>query len=343
MKTDTFTIRKMADLHVHFRRGEMLKLVTPMTAAQCGMATVMPNTTPGIFTAEDVVAYRDEIMAALPPDSKFNPIMTIKLRDDTTPDQILHAHTAGAKAAKVYPAGVTTNSDDGVKSLRSLDEVFKRMESLGMILCIHGEEPGVFSLDRETIYMSRIISTARRFPELKVVAEHITCAQTIYSILEEGLPNLGATITAHHLMITLDDVIGDKLKPHNFCKPIAKRERDRAELLQAALGLHGNKFFLGSDTAPHAQHTKECAECCAGVFTGPILGEVLLEVFMKERPGNWKEYFEEFACLNGPKFYGIDPSEETVTFEQKEWTVPQTYGNVVPFLASKKLQWKQVK
>ncbi|MBU6389666.1 dihydroorotase, partial [Patescibacteria group bacterium] len=238
-------------------------------------------------------------------------------------------------AGKLYPEGVTTNSEDGVNDIPALYPVFERMAKEEFILCLHGERPGVFSLDRETAFLPVLEEIATRFPNLKIVLEHVTTEAAVE--LVKKLPDtVAATITVHHLYLTLDDVIGDKIRPHHFCKPVAKRPEDRAALLAAATS--GNpKFFLGTDSAPHAVETKECEAGCAGVYTAPVAIPLLAEIFERQ---NALDQLEGFTSFFGAEWYGLPPNAAHITLQKQEWIVPDRCGTVVPFRAGKKLTWK---
>jgi dihydroorotase len=292
----------------------------------------MPNTTKPILTARDAVRYREEIIFETP--VWFKPLMTIKLVRSTTPEVIADAKDAGVVAGKVYPEGVTTNSDDGVRNVKELYGVFEAMEKAGMILCLHGEVPDAFCLDREDAFLLALEDIATTFPKLKIVLEHITTASAAHVVTV--LPaNVAATITVHHLFITLDDVIGGMLSPHNFCKPVAKRPHDREALLRAAVS--GNpKFFLGTDSAPHAAEKKECASGCAGCFTAPMALPALASIFDREGALN---KLEAFTSTFGAEFYGLPLNEGEISLVKEDWRIPQVCG-VVPFMAGKTLSWR---
>ncbi len=299
---DRIAIRRPDDWHVHLREGLLMKQMARRTAEQFARATVMPNTlNPPIRTAADASVYRQQIMAATR-GMDFTPIMAIKLYPTTAVALIEGARETGVQAAKLYPEGVTTHSEDGIslENILSMYQVFQAMERLGMLLLLHGEAPGHFCLDREVVFLNTLMQIAKDFPRLKIVLEHITTQEAVSAVL--SLPNtVAATITLHHLELTLDDVIGDKIHPHNFCKPIAKRPSDRQALLEAAFS--GNpKFFFGSDSAPHPIEAKECAEGCAGVFTAPVAMPRLVEIF--ERHGALSR-LEDFVSRFGAEFYGF--------------------------------------
>jgi len=266
--------------------------------------------------------------------------MTIKLTQATTARTIREARAFGVVAAKLYPEGVTTNSEDGVRDVGALDEVFSVISAEGMVLCVHAEAPGVFCLDREGAYLPRVQSIVEEYPDLRVVVEHVSTDDAVKFVMASG-PNVAATITAHHLVLTLDDVVGGSLSPHNFCKPIAKRQEDRAALVRAAA--YGNsKFFLGTDSAPHRQGDKECCSGCAGCFTAPIAMPLLAQVFEREAgmSTRLRDALERFTSVHGAKFYGLPLNEGTITL-RREPTVVKREGSVVPFMAGKTLEWSE--
>lgn len=328
-------IRRPDDWHVHLRDGDMLRKMAPHTSRHFSSALIMPNTTKPILTRDDAVRYRKEVIESIGDvNSGFVPFMTIKLTAQTTPE-IIRECKGDVRAAKLYPEGVTTNSEDGVRTVDTLYPVFEEMERVGMVLCIHGETPGVFTLDREHSYLKTVKDICRTFPRLKIVLEHVTTESAVgyVSLLPD---TVAATITVHHLFLTLDSVIGGSLKPHLFCKPVAKRPSDRDALIEAATG--GNpKFFLGTDSAPHLVGKKECASGCAGVFTAPVAMSCLAELFANVRGGF--EVLEKFSSENGCRFYRVSPSMGKIRLVQEDWTVPEQYDGVVPFRAGDTLRW----
>ncbi len=339
----TIVISQFNDMHAHFRTSPLLEAVVNETASYCANAVVMPNTRPNaILTAKDAVGYRDDILASVKNSQHlkhFNPLMTIEIRDDTTPSMIYEACEVGVVAGKVYPIGVTTNSDMGLKNFFGIDSVFKAMEKVGMKLLIHGESPrsDILIIDREVRFLPTLGILANGFPNLKIVLEHITTKDAVVMIKDLS-ENVAATITGHHLYLTLNDVIGDGIRPHNFCMPIAKRFEDRNALVEAVIS--GNpKFFLGSDSAPHLKGNKENACGCAGIFTAPVLPSILVALFEKHKA---LELLEGFTSGFAKIFYGLDENNGTITLEKKPWTVPDEICGVVPFMAGKELDWKLV-
>jgi dihydroorotase len=332
----SLTIRRPDDFHVHLREGELLESVLPHTASVFSRALVMPNLKKPVLTAPQARAYRDEIRQLCERQGlDFEPLMTVKLTQATSPMAIRAAREANVVAAKLYPEGVTTNSEDGVHDFRALDHTLGAMQDSGLVLCVHPEEPGVFSLDREAAYLKHIEWAAKRFPDLKIVVEHVTTAAAVAFVRGMG-PNVAATITAHHLFLTLDDVIGDKLRPHNFCKPIAKRAEDRAALVEAVVTAQ-SKFFLGTDSAPHRKGDKECDGGCAGCFTAPLALPLIAGLF---EDAGALDKLESFTSVFGASFYGLKLNSGRVVLERADWQVPAGYGPVVPFKAGETMHWK---
>ncbi len=331
----SLSIPKPLDMHVHLRQGELLKTVTPFTAKHFSRALVMPNLTPPICTPAALVSYREEILVACPPHPEFEPLMTFKILPGTNPKDLEALKEAGAIAGKVYPKGLTTNAEDGVEDYFSLGPVFAVMEKLGLVLCLHGEKPGnIESLDREAAFLRTLFYIARSFPKLRIVLEHITTAAAVEAVLQ--LPDtVAATITVHHLLLTIDDVGGDRMRPHNYCKPVAKRRADRDALVEAAIS-GCPKFFFGSDSAPHPRDRKECSECCAGVFTAPIALPLLAQIFEQHQALDRLESFVHTAAV---KFYGLSVYRYTVLLSKKTYRVSEHIANLVPFMAGKWLEW----
>ena len=342
---DIIALRRLDDMHCHFRFDPLLSEVLPVTAQYAGRAIVMPNTRPrAILTADDVVWYRNEInwvLDKMPNRPSFEPLMTIEIRDNTTPEMVIRAHRAGAIAGKVYPLGVTTNSDEGLRDFfnSKITRTFKTMQDIGMLLLIHGElnEERTLVTAREEVFLPIFIILALNFPDLKIVLEHIS-TKTAVEVVRQLRKNVAATITAHHLCLTLNDIIGDGIQPHNACMPIPKDFDDRDALLEAATS--GNpKFFLGSDTAPHLRENKECSKGDCGVFSAPVLPQLLVEIFEKAKCRN---QLNNFTSRFGAEFYGLPLNEGHITLIKEEWIVPEQIGSVVPFLAGTKLQWQLI-
>jgi dihydroorotase len=335
--TDTITIRHPDDWHVHLRDGEMLERVAPYTARQFARALVMPNLVPPVTTVAAAAAYRDRISVAAGPG--FTPLMTAYLTDLTDPAEIERGHGEGIwLAAKLYPAGATTNSDSGVTGIANIRRVLERMEKIGMVLCVHGEvtDPDVDVFDREAVFIERVLEgIVRDFPGLRIVFEHITTADAADFVLQSG-PNIGATITPHHLHINRSALFAGGLRPHMYCLPVAKREAHRAAIRAAAVS-GSEKFFLGTDSAPHARSAKESACGCAGIFNAPFALESYAAVFDAEGA---LDRFEGFASLNGARFYGLPVNDDQVALERTPVTVPDEVEGLVPFHAGETLGWR---
>lgn len=332
------TLRRPDDWHVHLRDGEMLNTVAPFTARQFGRAIVMPNLVPPVTTSQLAAEYRDRIHAAVPASTSFEPLMAAYLTDKTDAEDIAAGFHHGVfAAAKLYPAGATTNSDSGVTDIENLNAVLERMEDIGMPLLVHGEvtDADIDIFDREDVFIHRVMEpTLKRFQGLKVVFEHITTTAAVDFVRSQG-PRVGATITPHHLMINRSDIFKGGIHPHLYCLPIAKREQHRLSLREAATSGEA-QFFLGTDTAPHTISAKESACGCAGLFTAPCALELYAQVFDEEDAmGN----LEVFASLNGPKFYGLNANSDTVTLVREDWTVPDEVGAVKIFKGGETLRW----
>jgi dihydroorotase len=310
----------------------MLKTVAPLSSASFSGAIVMPNTVPPITTKEQLLSYKQEILEATKDDT-FTPFMTLFFKDNYT-KEFLSQIRDEITAIKLYPAGITTNSEGGVGTIDvdTLAPALNAMSELNIPLCIHGESDG-FVMDREAEFVPVYKALANAFPDLKIIMEHITTKASADALLEHD--NLYATITLHHLYITLDDVAGGLLQPHLFCKPIAKRPEDRDALLNLALNAHP-KVMFGSDSAPHPKSAKEAPGCAAGVFTAPIALPLLAELFESY---NKLENLQNFVSTNAQNIYGIKPLEKAVNLVKKSMQIPSSYGSVVPFMAGKKISW----
>ena len=335
MSANTITIRKPDDWHVHLRDGEMLIRVAPYTARQFARAIVMPNLDPPITTAEAARAYRKRILVATDPG--FTPLMTCYLTDSSNPDEIAQGFAEGVwVAAKLYPAGATTNSASGVTDIRNIYPVLARMEKIGMVLCVHGEvtDAGVDVFDREAVFIDRVLSRlVSDFPELKIVLEHITTSDAV-DFVSSG--RVAATITPQHLIISRNAMFAGGIRPHAYCLPVAKREEHRIAVRKAAVSGKPN-IFLGTDSAPHARHAKESACGCAGIFNAPYALESYATVFEEE---DALDKLEAFASVNGARFYDLPVNEETVTLEQWAIEVPEEIDGLVPFQAGETLRWR---
>jgi len=338
------TIRRPDDWHVHLRDGDMLQAVASHTARQFGRAIVMPNLAPPVATSAQAAAYRDRIYAVLGQGVPFAPLMTAYLTDNSDPDDLAGGFREGLyTAAKLYPAGATTNSDSGVTDIAKLSSVLERMEEIAMPLLVHGEvtAPSVDIFDRENVFIDQVLEpTLQRYQGLKVVFEHITTKAAVDFVRAQG-PRVGATITPHHLMINRTDIFRGGIRPHLYCLPVAKREQHRLALREAATSGEG-QFFLGTDSAPHAVSAKESACGCAGIFSAPCALELYTQVFDEERA---LDQLEAFASLNGPKFYNLRPNAETVTLVREDWTPPvsvpvQGGAAVQTFMGGETLNWR---
>ena len=341
--TDSITIRRPDDWHVHLRDGAMLAAVAPYTARQFARAIVMPNLTPPVTTAALAAVYRDRILAAVPADSGFTPLMTCYLTDDADADDIAHGHAEGVfTAAKLYPANATTNSAHGVTDIRRLWPVFERMQAIGMVLCIHGEvtDRDVDIFDREAVFIDRTLTgLVRDFPALRIVLEHITTAEAADFVMT-GPDNVAATVTPQHLIINRNAIFDGGIRPHAYCLPVAKREQHRLAVRKATVS-GSPKIFLGTDSAPHAIGRKETSCGCAGIFNAPFALESYLSVFDAEGA---LDRFEGFASEHGARFYGLPLNTGTVTLERRDVAVPAVTGagetEVVPFHAGETLGWR---
>jgi dihydroorotase len=339
---DRITIRRPDDWHLHLRDGAMLAAVLPWTARQFGRAIVMPNLVPPVTDAASAAAYRERILAALPEGMTFEPLMTCYLTDRTDPDDLARGHEAGVfTAAKLYPAGATTNSASGVTDVANIRGVLARMERIGMPLLVHGEvtDPEVDIFDREAVFLERVLARVRAdFPALKIVLEHVTTEEGVAFV--QGNELVGGTITPHHLLINRNAIFAGGIRPHAYCLPVAKRERHRLALRRAATS-GSPRFFLGTDSAPHQVRAKESACGCAGIFNAPYAIEAYAAVFEAEGA---LDRLEAFASVNGPLFYGLPLNEGTVTLERTDELVPERLGtgetDVVPFGAGESFGWR---
>ena len=323
-------------MHLHLRDGEMLKNIASCSASTFSAAIIMPNLVPPLSTKDEVIAYKRRIMDAIG-DEKFTPYMTLFFKP-TYSREFLEEIADEITAIKLYPAGITTNSDGGVSGfeVEELRDTLEAMSDLGIPLCIHGETNG-FVMDREAEFVPIYEKLASNFPDLTIIMEHITTADSVEAL--DRFDNLYATITLHHLLITLDDVAGGMLQPHLFCKPIAKRPEDREALLRVALEAHP-KVMFGSDSAPHPREAKESCGCAAGVFTAPIALQRLVQLF--EESGASMDNLQKFVSTNAIDIYGVEPIKKRVTLEKREFVVPDSYGGVVPMYAGETLSYSIV-
>ncbi len=330
-------MRRPDDFHLHVRQGALLTAVVPETARVFSRALVMPNTIPPVATAEDVERYREEIISAAGTD-RFDPLLAFKISlrsgEAWNVDKLRSAAAIGLVAGKYYPQGATTNAEDGVRDSRELYPLFDMMQSAGSVLAIHGEDPDAFCLDREAQFLPQVSRIAADFPRLRIVLEHVSSRAAVDAV--NGLPKrVAATITLHHLLLTLDDLIGGLIAPHNFCKPIVKTREDRDALRDAVFS--GNpKFFFGSDSAPHPREAKESAHGSAGVYSAPVALPALAELFLTAGRIN---RLEEFVAGFGADFYELPRNTEQVTLISRKWNVPGQIAGVVPFLSGTGLGW----
>jgi dihydroorotase len=337
------TLRRPDDWHLHLRDGASLASVVGATARVFGRAIVMPNLKPPVTTVDAALAYRDRILAAAGPSSRFVPLMTLYLTDDTSADEIAKAKASGAiVAVKVYPAGATTNSDAGVTSLDRARHAIAAIEKHGLVLSLHGEvtDADVDVYDRERVYIERTLrKLVRDFPGLRIVLEHVTTREAAEFVASAGA-NVAATITPQHLMWSRNAMLVGGVRPHLYCLPILKRETHRSALVAAATS-GSRKFFLGTDSAPHARDQKEHACGCAGCYSAPLALELYAEAF---EDAGALDRLEGFASLHGAAFYGLPPHVDTVTLVREPWTVPAQYpfgdGTVVPLRAGERMRWR---
>jgi dihydroorotase len=340
---ESITLTRPDDWHAHFRDGAAMASVAVATARQFARAIVMPNLKPPVTTVALARAYRDRILGALGGSATFEPLMTLYLTDQTTPGEIEAAAGSGfVKAVKYYPAGATTHSASGVTDIRKCDAVLDAMQAAGMPLLVHGEvtDPDIDVFDREAVFISRTLTAmTQRFPRLKIVLEHATTQEAVVFV-ERASENVAATITAHHLLLNRNALFAGGINPHHYCLPVLKREPHRRALMRAVTS--GNpKFFLGTDSAPHARGAKE--SCCgaAGVFTAHAALELYAEAF---ESADALDKLEGFASHHGADFYGMPRNAQKITLRKDEWTVPGTYPfgeePLVPFRAGQKIRWR---
>jgi dihydroorotase len=343
--TTRITLTRPDDWHVHLRDGDHMRMVLPDTATRFARAIVMPNLKAPVTTANFALAYRERIVSALPEGMNFEPLMTLYLTDNTTGEEIRRARESGVVyGVKYYPAGATTNSDSGVTELGKCEDALTAMSDCGMPLLVHGEVtfPNVDIFDREKIFIDRVlIPVLRKFPKLKVVFEHITTREAVRFVLASP-PRVAATITAHHLLLSRNALFAGGVRPHHYCMPILKREEDRQALIQAAIS--GNpKFFLGTDSAPHARDTKEAVCGCAGIYTAHAGIELYAEIF-----GAYGalDKLEGFASIYGSNFYGLPRNQDKITLVKETWDVPMQLpfhkDSLVPFRAGGTVGWRML-
>lgn len=341
--TQTLSITQPDDWHIHLRDGAVLPRTVADAASNFQRAIVMPNLVPPVMTTAQALDYRDRILAARPAGSEFEPLMVLYLTDNTDPAEIAHAKAAGIHAAKLYPAGATTNSASGVTDIRKIYPVLNAMQEAGMLLLLHGEvtDAAIDIFDREKVYLEKILSgVIRDFPALRMVLEHITTADAA-EFVTEAPANIAATITAHHLLYNRNHMLAGGIRPHYYCLPILKRNTHQQALIAAATS--GNpKFFLGTDSAPHAQHKKETACGCAGCYTAYAAIELYAEAF---EDAGALDKLEGFASHFGPDFYQLPRNTNTITLIKKEWTMPASLpwgdNQLIPLRAGEALRWQR--
>ena len=342
---ERLTLKRPDDWHLHLRDGAAMASVLADSARRFARAIVMPNLKPAVRTTEQALAYRERILAALPKGASFEPLMTLYLTDDTPADEISRAKLSGrVHGVKLYPAGATTHSDEGVTRLSRCFHTLERMQETGLALLVHGEstDPAIDVFDREQVFIEEVLGPLlERFPRLKVVLEHITTREAAQFVEVTG-PNVAATITAHHLLLNRNALFLGGIRPHHYCLPVLKRESHREALVEAATS--GNpKYFLGTDSAPHARNTKEAACGCAGMYTAHAAIELYAAAF--EEAGALDK-LEGFASVFGAQFYGLPPNRDTITLERGEWRIPErlAFGSeeLVPLRAGETLSWKLI-
>ena len=328
----TFTIDTPLDMHLHLREDEMLRLVAPFSAKHFTGAVIMPNLIDPVDSFEKLFRYRAEILEACQ-DNSFEPYMTLFFRPYSRSElELLKEHIIGIK---LYPAGITTQSENGVKDFDTIEETVSIMQELEIPLLVHGESNG-FVLDREKEFLSTYRELAENFPSLHIIMEHITTADAVAFM--DHFDNVSATVTLHHLMITLDNIMGDLLQPDLFCKPVAKTPKDRQALQEAVFSGH-EKVMFGSDSAPHPRHKKECVGCAAGVFTAPVALQLLMQLFEE---ADCLDNLQSFISTNARKRYGIDPPANQVVLSKTPWKVPESHGGVRSFYAGQTINWSVV-
>jgi len=340
--TRELTIVRPDDWHLHVRDGAALRAVVPHSARQFGRAVVMPNLRPPVVTVAQALAYRERVAAAVPPGLSFEPLMTLYLTDSMAPAEMARAREAGVVAVKLYPAGATTHSDAGVTDLRKVAATLAAAEREGIVLLVHGEvtDPGVDVFDREAVFIERHLTQLRRdFPGLRIVLEHVTTKEGAQYVAAAG-PLTAGTITAHHLLYNRNAIFTGGIRPHYYCLPVLKREEHRLALVAAATS-GSDRFFLGTDSAPHPAVLKEHASGCAGCYTAFSALELYAEAF--EAAGAL-DRLEQFASRAGPAFYGLAPNRTTVTLRKLAWTLPEAlpFGDaeLKPLRAGETLAWK---
>ncbi|OGB31919.1 MAG: dihydroorotase [Burkholderiales bacterium RIFCSPLOWO2_12_FULL_61_40] len=343
--TSTLTLTRPDDWHLHVRDGDALHTVVPHTATQFGRAIIMPNLRPPVTTAAQALAYQERIQAAVPPGVQFEPLMVLYLTDNLPADEIKRARDAGVVAAKLYPAGATTNSDAGVTDLRKTYKTLEAMQRAGLLLLVHGEvtSPDIDLFDREAVFIdTQLIPLRRDFPELKIVFEHITTREAAQYVADADRFT-AATVTAHHLLYNRNAIFTGGIRPHYYCLPVLKRETHRQALVAAATS-GSAKFFLGTDSAPHPAHLKEHATGCAGCYTAHAAMEMYAEAF---DAAGALDQLEGFASFHGADFYGLPRNTGTITLRRESWTPPESFAfgeaQLKPLRSGETLPWKLVR
>jgi dihydroorotase len=339
----SLTILRPDDWHLHLRDGAQLHSVLPFTARQFARAIVMPNLKPPVTTVSLAQAYRDRILSALAKGNCFEPLMTLYLTDATSPAEIRAARATGfIVGAKLYPAGATTNSDSGVTAIEKIYPALEAMEETGMVLQVHGEvtDADVDVFDREKVFIDRILrKVTERFSQLKVVFEHVTTREAV-QFVTSARPDIAATITPQHLLLNRNAIFQGGIRPHNYCLPVLKREHDRQALIDAATS-DDPRFFLGTDSAPHARHTKETSCGCAGIFSAHAAIELYAEAFDR---AHRLDRLQAFASERGADFYGLPRNQQKITLVREGWTPPSSYPfaetEIVPFRAGETIPWR---
>src|SRR5688572_28408630 len=340
--TDSLTITRPDDWHLHVRDGAALQAVVPHSAAQFGRALIMPNLRPPVTTAQQAVEYRQRILDAVPAGRSFEPVMSLYLTDRLPPDEIARAHEAGVKALKLYPAGATTNSDAGVTDIRKTYATLEAMQKHGLLLLVHGEvtDPAIDLFDREAVFIDRVMIPMRRdMPELKIVFEHLTTKEGAHYVRDAG-QFTAATITAHHLLYNRNAIFTGGIRPHYYCLPVLKRETHRVALVEAATS-GSDRFFMGTDSAPHAAQLKEHALGCAGCYTALSAIELYAEAFDQ---ADALDKLEGFASFHGPDFYGLPRNAGKLTLKKEAWQLPETVpfgeAELKPLRGGETLAWR---
>jgi dihydroorotase len=332
MSIQYITLPLPDDFHIHLRQGECLANYAKSASLQFGRILAMPNTEPPINSAETVKNYKAEILSAAP---NLEVLLTFKLNKNYTEQELLAMQKNGTVAAKYYPLGVTTNSADGVAKIEDMYPTISILEKLDLVLCLHGEEPDAFCLDREKEFLKHLKKLCGIFPKLRIVLEHVSSAEAVACV--KNLPqNVAATVTVHHLILTLNDIVGDYLRPQNFCKPLPKLPKDKNAIREAIFS-GSKKFFLGTDSAPHSLEKKECLCGAAGVYSIPVAIPVLIEEFEKE---NKLELLPNFIAGFGADFYKIPRQTKKAVYAKEEWQVPKLIDGAVPLKAGETLAWR---